>query len=184
MPTWWRTTVGAGASSPEYELLDTGVFAENRYFDVEVEYAKAGPEDMLIRITATNRGPDAAPLHLLPTLWFRNTWSWGSDDRKPRLRVVDTAPADGADGRLIHAAHHALGEYWLACEGTPELLFTENETNTPAALERAERRSLRQGRHQRCRRARRHRRGEPRGHRHQGGGALPRSWSRPVRPSR
>src|SRR5262245_20408427 len=71
---------------PEYELLDTGVFADDRYFDVVVEYAKAGPEDVLIRITAENRGSDAAPLHLLPTLWFRNTWSWWKDPPRPELR--------------------------------------------------------------------------------------------------
>src|SRR5689334_86182 len=70
---------------PEYELVDTGIFSENRYFDVDVEYAKVSPDDILVRITATNRGPDAASLHLIPTLWFRNTWSWGRDDRRPEL---------------------------------------------------------------------------------------------------
>ena len=106
----------------EYELLDTGVFDDDRYFDVFVEYAKEGPEDVLIRITVHNRGPEAARLRLLPTLWFRNTWSWGEDDRKPSLREV----APGA----IQASHHELGEYWLYCDGGPELLFTENESNT------------------------------------------------------
>src|SRR5215216_1190256 len=75
-------------NDPEYELLDTGVFAEDRFFDVTVEYAKAAPDDILVRVTAANRGPDAAPLRLLPTLWFRNTWSWGRDDRRPALRCV------------------------------------------------------------------------------------------------
>jgi hypothetical protein len=112
---------------PEYELLDTGAFADNRYFDVTVEYAKAGPEDLLVRISATNRGPDAAALSLLPTLWFRNTWSWGWDDRKPELRAVDSG--DGS-AQLIRADHHALGTYWLRCEGHTTLLFTENESNT------------------------------------------------------
>ena len=72
----------------EYELLDTGIFNDDRYFDVFVEYAKASPEDVLIRITVHNRGPEAARLRVLPTLWFRNTWSWGDDDRKPSLREV------------------------------------------------------------------------------------------------
>ncbi len=106
----------------EYELLDTGIFNENRYFDVFVEYAKEGPDDVLVRITVYNRGPDAAKLQLLPTLWFRNTWSWGEDDRKPSLREV--APG------TIHASHHELGDYWLHCEGPSELLFTENESNS------------------------------------------------------
>jgi Mannosylglycerate hydrolase MGH1-like glycoside hydrolase domain len=105
----------------EYELLDTGVFDDNRYFDVFVEYAKEGPDDLLIRITVHNRGPEAARLRLLPTLWYRNTWSWGEDDRKPLLR--EAAPG------VIHAAHHELGQYWLHCDGSPELLFTENESN-------------------------------------------------------
>jgi hypothetical protein len=117
-----------GRGAPEYELVDTGIFAENHYFDVAVEYAKAGPEDICIRISATNRGPDVAPLHLLPTLWFRNTWSWGEEDaHRPELR----APAPGARAawREIQADSPALGRYWLACEGAPDLLFTENESN-------------------------------------------------------
>ncbi len=120
-----------GRSDPEFELFDTGIFGEHRYFDVTVEYAKAGPEDVVIRIGATNRGPDPAPIHLLPTLWFRNTWAWGRDDRRPELRAVEDEGRAGRGGalRLIRAAHHDLGEYWLACEGAPALLFTENETN-------------------------------------------------------
>jgi hypothetical protein len=109
-----------GKDAPEFELLDTGIFAEDRYFDVFVEYAKVGPEDILIRLAAINRGPEPAPLHILPTLWFRNTWSWGRDDLRPKLRAV---------GGLIHAIHPALHEYWLASEGAPTLLFTENESN-------------------------------------------------------
>jgi len=104
----------------EYELIDTGVFAEDRYFDVEVEYAKADPTDIVIRISATNRGPEPAPLHVLPTLWFRNTWAWGIDDRKPGLCVVEPG--------FIRAEHPTLGEYWLAYPDAP-LLFTDNETN-------------------------------------------------------
>jgi hypothetical protein len=105
----------------EYELLDTGIFNEDRYFDVFVEYAKAAPEDVLIRITAYNRGPETAQLRILPTLWFRNTWSWGTDDRKPLLR--ESAPG------VVKASHPDSGDYWLSCEGSHELLFTENETN-------------------------------------------------------
>ncbi|TMI77689.1 MAG: glucosidase [Bacillati bacterium ANGP1] len=120
-----------GRSEPEYELIDTGAFAENRYFDVVAEYAKSGPDDILIRITATNRGPESAPLRLLPTLWFRNTWAWGYDDRRPELRAVEVPSGPRGDGafRLLRATHRRLGDYWLACGGEPELLFTENETN-------------------------------------------------------
>ena len=105
----------------EFELLDSGVFSEDRYFDVFVEYAKDGPEDVLIRVTVHNRGPESARLRLLPTLWFRNTWSWGGKGSKPSLRK--SAPG------VICASHPELGEYRLSCEGAPELLFTENETH-------------------------------------------------------
>ena len=105
----------------EYELLDTGIFNDDRYFDVFVEYAKESPEDVLIRITVHNRGPEAARLRVLPTLWFRNTWSFGDDDRKPSLG--EAGPS------AVRATHHELGEYWLHCDGGPELLFTENESN-------------------------------------------------------
>ena len=105
----------------EYELLDTGVFEGNRYFDVFMEYAKESPEDILVRITVHNRGPESARLRVLPTLWFRNTWSWDKDQPKPLLREA----GHGA----IQATHRELGEYWLFCDGTPELLFTENESN-------------------------------------------------------
>jgi hypothetical protein len=106
----------------EYELLDTGIFDDNRYFDVFVEYAKENTEDILIRISVHNRGPETAHLRLLPTLWFRNTWSWGDDNRKPSLRQVSPG--------VIQASHDELGQYRLYCDGDPELLFTENETNT------------------------------------------------------
>jgi hypothetical protein len=105
----------------EYELLDTGVFNEDRYFDVFVEYAKPDPEDVLIRISVHNRGPEAATLHLLPTLWFRNIWSWGEPEPRPVL--------SGTNGGRIHAFHPALGDYILQAEGAPGLLFTENESN-------------------------------------------------------
>jgi len=105
----------------EYELLDTRVFDDDHYFDVFVEYAKNEPEDLLIRITAHNRGPEPAVLHVLPTLWFRNTWSWGEKEAKPVLQQ--------AEGRTIHASHPQLGVHTLYSEGAPELLFTENESN-------------------------------------------------------
>ena len=114
----------------EYELLDTGIFNDNRYFDVFVEYAKGGPEDILVKITAINRGPEAAELHLLPTLWFRNDWSaWIAESNrapgKPNIKQIK-APAGSS---LVAAAHPLLGEFTLSCDGDVPLLFTENETN-------------------------------------------------------
>ncbi len=110
----------------EYELLDTGAFAEDRYFDVQVEYAKESPEDVLVRVTVANRGPAKATLHVLPTLWFRNTWSWGDGaEKKPGLRKVPGPKGAGA----VAASHPDLGDRWLYCDGAPALLFTENETN-------------------------------------------------------
>lgn len=110
----------------EYELADTGVLEENRVFDVRVEYAKDDPEDVRIRLVITNLGPEKALLHVLPTLWARNTWSWGNREEgageKPVLRALDA--------RTIGAQVPGLGDYRLECEGSPELLFTENETNT------------------------------------------------------
>src|SRR3954463_5799653 len=114
-----------GARDFEYELLDTGVFDQNRYFDVFVEYAKGSADDVLVQITACNRGPEPASLHLVPTLWFRNTWSWGRNAERPSLRQIGT-PKSG----VIAASCAELGERFLHCEGAPELLFTENETNT------------------------------------------------------
>jgi hypothetical protein len=110
---------------PEFELLDTGAFDDGRYFDVIVEYAKAAPDDVLIRITVANRGPEPADLHVLPTLWFRNTWSWESGSPRPRLRAV----GGRAGWQAIEAEHPTLGRRWLYAEGAGELLFTENETN-------------------------------------------------------
>src|SRR5260221_841231 len=104
----------------EYELLDTGIFDEDRYFDVFVEYAKAAAEDLLILITVHNRGPEPAALHLLPTLWFRNLGSAGPTASGPTL---------AADGTAVRACHAALGDYRLDCDGAPALLFTDNETN-------------------------------------------------------
>ena len=110
-----------GRGQAEYELADTGVFSENRYFDVTVEYAKAGADDILVRIRAANRGPEAADLHLLPTMWFRNTWSW-SGGARPHMQA--TSPC------TIELTEEKYGKRWLLSSGTPELLFTENDTNT------------------------------------------------------
>jgi hypothetical protein len=112
----------SGKNAPEFELLDTNIFDDNRYFDVFVEYAKANVEDILIKITATNRGSDGAILSVLPTIWFRNTWSWGASAPRPEMRQVP--------GPAIELTHHSLGKRWLHFEASPELLFTENETNT------------------------------------------------------
>ena len=109
---------------PEYELIDTGVFDHDRYFDVVVEYAKADVDDILIRISVTNRADEIANLRLLPTAWFRNTWSWGSADRPPALRQARKSPH-----AVVELEHPQFGKRWLHCEGSPELLFTENETN-------------------------------------------------------
>ena len=114
-----------GRNEFEFELMDTGVFDADRYFDVFVEYAKASPEDILIQITAHNRGPDAAELHLLPTFWFRNTWVWNGGADRPALTSATLAE----NAAVIEAQHAYYGKRWLLCEGMPELLFTENETN-------------------------------------------------------
>jgi len=113
-----------GKREPEYELLDTGVFDDDRYFDVFVEYAKADTEDILIKITVANRGPETANLRLLPTVWFRNIWSWGGRSRRPELHQTRPAP-----NPVIELNHEQPGNRWLHCGGSPELLFTENETN-------------------------------------------------------
>jgi hypothetical protein len=114
-----------GKDDPEFELIDTGVFDENRYFDVVVEYAKASPEDLLIRISATNRGPEPARLRVLPTIWFRNTWSWQPNSPKPRL---EKGP-NGRPGTVIHVDDPDYGRRYLYLENKPQVLFTENETN-------------------------------------------------------
>jgi len=115
----------------EYELLDTGVFDEDRYFDVFVEYAKASPEDILIQITVHNRGPDVAELHVLPTLWCRNVWSWEGSLERPSLQQVGgTSGSAGINAGVVKAVDARLGERYLYCCGDAPLLFTENETNT------------------------------------------------------
>jgi len=113
-----------GKTDPEYELLDTGAFDGDRYWDVFVEYAKATQDDILIRIVAFNRSAERASLTLLPTLWFRNTWSWSPGGARPTLHAAFDAHA-----AAVEALHPELGRYLLECDGRPELLFTENETN-------------------------------------------------------
>jgi hypothetical protein len=128
-----------GRKELEFELLDTEIFNTDNYFDIFIEYAKASPEDFLIKITATNRGLEAKNLHLLPTLWFRNTWSWGYDSNKPSLKEEEEKGEGrrekGLGERIIVAEHKELGKYWLYCENIVDsihelnLLFTDNETN-------------------------------------------------------
>ncbi len=112
-----------GKLASEFELIDTGIFNEDRYFDVFVEYAKADVEDILVRISVVNRGPQAAPLSVLPTIWFRNTWSWDRGE-------VPTPNLSEAESGVVQLNHAQLGSRRLYCEGAPELLFTENDTNT------------------------------------------------------
>ncbi|MEL6930741.1 MAG: glucosidase, partial [Cyanobacteria bacterium J06600_6] len=114
-----------GLKDREFELIETGVFDRDRYFDVTVEYAKQSDEDILIYIQVTNRGDQTATAHLLPTLWFRNIWSWGYEVEKPKAKIYD----ESADYSIIEAQHADLGKRWLYCAQQPELLFTENDTN-------------------------------------------------------
>jgi hypothetical protein len=121
--------------APEFELMDTGLFDEDRYFDVFIEYAKTDVEDILIKISATNHGQEAAELHLLPSLWFRNTWSWDGKTPRPQLRQVDDGTKaskrkESARASVIEVEHDYYDTRWLYCENAPELLFTENDTNT------------------------------------------------------
>src|SRR5204863_4888198 len=104
-----------GKDQQEFELLDTGIFDDDRYFDVFVEYAKAGPEDILMLVTVHNRGPEQATIHVLPQLWFRNTWSWKRDSKKPELFALGD--------NMVGAKHPDLGEYRLSCEGAADLVF-------------------------------------------------------------
>jgi hypothetical protein len=117
-----KSNQGRSRQEFEYELLNTGIFNENRYFDVFVEYAKESPEDLLVQISVHNRGPEAAEIHVLPTLWFRNRWSWGQDDGRPSLETAGAA-------NVVKATEAELGDRYLYCDGKAELLFTENETN-------------------------------------------------------
>ena len=119
------TNGARGKADPEYELIDTGIFGENRYFDVFVEYAKASPEDVLMQVTVHNRGPEAARLHVLPTLWFRHTWSWAGGEEEPELRAY----TEGPGGSAVRAEHARLGTRWFYAEEQVPVLVTGNETN-------------------------------------------------------
>ncbi|HLO47403.1 MAG TPA: glucosidase [Kamptonema sp.] len=125
-----RRRKSTNPAAPEFELMDTGIFNENRYFDVSVEYAKNSPEDILIRISVANRSQEQAKLHLLPTLWFRNTWSWGYQNRKKEDKSLKTVKSE-PNLKVIEVwcKDQDLGKRWLYCEAPKELLYTENETN-------------------------------------------------------
>ena len=125
MAGWSRRIAGADWARPEFELIDTGAFEDDRYFDVFAEYAKANENDILIRLTIANRGPEKATLHFLPTLWFRNTWSWGEVSEECTTKPSLSLEREG----LVRARHEMLGEYELAYEGEATPLFTDNETN-------------------------------------------------------
>jgi hypothetical protein len=116
-----------GKDQPEFELLDTGSFDDDRYFDVFVEFAKAAPDDVLMQVTVHNRGPEDATIHVLPQAWFRNTWSWTGDEPTCALQVARSA--ENRSGAALAATHHELGEYLLYASGDPEPLFCNNETN-------------------------------------------------------
>ncbi|SOD71366.1 hypothetical protein SAMN05892883_0897 [Jatrophihabitans sp. GAS493] len=127
-----RENAARNRDQREYELADTGVLDQNRFFDVTVDYAKASTDDICIVISATNHGPEAAPLDILPQVWFRNTWAWGRDDRRPSLQSVTPAQQAIGDLRAVHCRHEQLGSYLLAAEGTPQVLVCENESNDVA----------------------------------------------------
>ena len=136
-----------GKSEPEYELLDTGIFDDGRYFDVEIEYAKAAPEDLLLQVTVHNRGPQDATVHVLPTLWFRHTWSWAGGTERPELR----AAAD-ADGRsVVRAEHSELGTRWLRADGRGAGAGHRERDQQRARVRVGQRDTVREGRHRPCR---------------------------------
>ena len=160
--------------------MDTGVFNENRYFDVFMEYAKAAPEDILIKITAWNRGPEEAQLDLLPTLWFRNIWSFGEKHGHPKLwRVPDFMGA-----AVVAAEESRYGKRWLLAEGAPEMLFTENETNFQRVFGIPQCNALREGQLPRLSAARRERGRQSRANGHEMRRALSRSRLRRALPRR
>ncbi|MEO6997116.1 MAG: glucosidase, partial [Terracoccus sp.] len=119
-----------GRTDDEFELSDTGILADDRFFDVFVTHAKAGPTDVVVTVVATNHGPDAAPLHIVPQLWFRNTWAWGDDDRVPSLHRLHTPDVDDAALVALEADHAHLGRYVLFAEGEPDVLVCDNETDS------------------------------------------------------
>ncbi len=126
-----RRNAERGRDDREFELADTGILNQNRFFDVTVTYAKSGPDDICITVEATNHGPDPAELHLLPQIWFHNTWAWGVDDRRPSLQAVDPEQF-GGDLRVVDCRHGFLGRYLLAAEGSPQVLLCHNETDAIA----------------------------------------------------
>ena len=141
-----------GHDAPEYELVDTGIFDEDQYWAVTVDFAKAAPEDVCIRITVENRGPDEAAIHLLPTLWLRNTWAWGlpGADAVPQIRAVPDVPT----GTRLLAEHVSYGPLTLSAQAGGRFLFCDNETKRAAAVRRARALAVLEGRHRRSRRAR------------------------------
>ena len=151
-----------GRDVPEFDLLDTGVFDGDRYFDVFVEYAKASAEDIAIRITVEIRGPDAADIDVLPTIWFRNRWSW-----RPGVTRPSASRGEAGATRLVVLDEDTIGRRYLYRDGAPELLFTNNETNSARLFGTPNPSPVRQGRHSRLRRRRRRGRGESGGRRHQ-----------------
>ena len=137
-----ETNRGRGRGDAEYELLDTGVFDDDRYFDVLVEYAKAAPDDLLVEITVTNRGPESATLDVLPTIWFRNTWSWGDDAPRPLLRDASTPSSV-----VIAASHPDLGDRYPRLRGRPvAALHGERDQHRPTVRDSLAD-PIRQGRH-------------------------------------
>ena len=120
-----RNNQQRGRASHEFELHETGIFDDRRYFDVFVEYAKADAEDLLIEITIANRGFEPADLHVLPTVWFRNTWAWSDSAVRPRLSNAGRTP----DAAALHVEEPTYGSRWLYTQGAPAFLFTDNETN-------------------------------------------------------
>ena len=163
-----ETSRRRGRHEMEYELLDTGVFDQDRYFDVFVEYAKESPEDILIQITVHNRGPEPAELHVLPTLWFRNQWSWHANPDRPTLLQADSTPGQS----VVKAVDPKLGERYLYCEGDVPLAVHGERNQHPADLRRSQPNSLRQGQHQRLRRPRPDGGGESGEEGNEGGGPL------------
>ncbi len=169
-----QTNKHRSRTEPEYELIDTGVFDQNRYFDVFVEYAKDSPEDILIQITVANRGPDAAVLHVLPTLWFRNTWSWQNDSLKPLLEQRRWARRVPSDRGISPRSRCSLP----LCRRVYKGLFHRKRDESGARVRHAQLGALHQRRDQRLRRFRPRRQGEPRKIRHEG---LPPLFTRSAR---
>ena len=177
------TNRSRGKHEAEYELLDTGVFDDNRYFDVFVEYAKAAPDDVLIRISVCNRGPEAAPLHVLPTLWFRNTWSRAGGGPKPSLSRVDARrPCGGSRAHHSRSAVPGIAGGLLPVLRRRRAAAVHRERDQQrAALRLGQRLTLREGRHRQLPRARRNGRGESGAGGDEGRGALPGVPSAPAR---